>query len=388
MRVALVTENFLPKLDGVTRTLAMLLEHLQRHGHKAIVLGPEGALRAYAGARIFGAPGFPIPFYPELRVLFPAPRLERRLARFRPDIVHVVDPMLLGAAGIAWGRQLGAPVLSTYHTNLAEYCTYFHLSALVAPMWSYRRFLHNQCALTLCPSPSTSTQLLKHGFSRVGVWARGVDGESFRPERRSQAWRKRITHDPTIPIILYVGRLSYEKNLDDLVKAFRMLDDCSAHLVLVGDGPARADIKRALQGRRVTFTGYLKGEALTEAYASADMFAFPSVTETFGQVVMEAMASGLPVVAYDAEGVRDSVRHGETGLLTPARDSLALAEGLRTLLAEPERRRMMGAAAHAYASQRNWSDMLDQLLATYQRVIARQKDDTQADAIPDAEGAA
>src|SRR5579883_2197976 len=216
MRIALVTENFLPKLDGVTRTLAMLLEHLQRQGHKAIVLGPEGALRSYAGARVFGAPGFPIPFYPELRFLFPAPRLERRLARFHPDLVHVVDPVLLGAAGVAWGRRLGVPVLSTYHTNLADYCAYFHLSALVNPVWSYRRFLHNQCAVTLCPSPSTALQLRRHGFERVDIWQRGVDSALFTPERRNLAWRKRITGDESTPIILYVGRLSHEKNLDDL----------------------------------------------------------------------------------------------------------------------------------------------------------------------------
>ncbi len=370
MRIALVTENFLPKLDGVTRTLAMTLEHLQRHGHKAIVLGPEGALRSYAGARVFGAPGFPIPFYPELRFLFPAPRLERHLARFRPDVVHVVDPMLLGAAGVAWGRRLGVPVLSTYHTNLADYCAYFHLSALIAPMWGYRRWLHNQCALTLCPSSSTATHLRSRGFARVGVWARGVDGDLFRPERRNPAWRQRITHDSATSIILYVGRLSYEKNLDDLVKAFAQLDDIPAQLVLVGDGPARGDLERSLQGRRVTFTGYLTGEALAEAYASADLFAFPSTTETFGQVVMEAMASGLPVVAYDAEGVRDSVRSGETGLLAPARDVTSLATGARALLAEPDRRQRMGLAAYEYAHRLAWPTVLDELIDAYQQVIA------------------
>jgi len=376
MRIALVTENFLPKLDGVTRTLAMLLEHLQRQGHKAIVLGPEGTLRHYAGARIFGAPGLPIPFYPELRFLFPAPRLERRLARFRPDLVHVVDPMLLGAAGVAWGRRLGVPVLSSYHTNLADYCAYFHLSALVAPMWSYRRFLHNQCAVTLCPSPSTALQLRRHGFERVDLWQRGVDSQLFTPERRNPAWRRRITGDDAMPIILYVGRLSHEKNLADLVTPFTQLADHCAHLAIVGDGPARGDLERALAGRRATFTGYLRGEALAEAYASADIFAFPSTTETFGQVVMEAMASGLPVVGYDAEGVRDNVRHHETGLLAAPRNAGEFTAGLRALLDAPDHRRRMGAAAHAHAIQRDWPSVLDGLLATYGSVIA----DARADA--------
>ena len=384
MRVALITENFLPKLDGVTRTLAMLLEHLERQGHRAIVLGPEGSPRRYAGARVFGAPGAPIPFYPELRFLFPRPSLERRLTRFRPNIVHVVDPMLLGAAGVLWAQRLGAPVVSSYHTNLADYCAYFHLGALVAPMWAYRRFVHNQCAVTLCPSPSTSLQLHHHGFERLDLWRRGVDSALFTPHRRSAAWRTQVADNCDRPIILYVGRLSYEKNLFDLAEAFKRLDaerDKEAaqgsagdatqpHLVLVGNGPARADLERALAGRRVTFTGYLTGEALATAYASADLFAFPSTTETFGQVVMEAMASGLPVVGYDAEGVRDSVRHRETGLLAPSRDVEAFASGLRTLLTAPEQRQRMGLAARALAERRDWPAVLDALLDIYQQVIA------------------
>src|SRR5215813_13998312 len=166
MRVAITTENFLPKLDGVTRTLAMLLEHLQRRGHRALVLGPIDAPRRYAGARVIGVPGVPLPFYPELRLLFPWPTFARQLATFRPDVVHVVDPMMLGAAGIRWARRLSLPILSSYHTNLAAYCSYFHLGALEEPVWAYRRTLHNRCAATLCPSPSTAQQLLGRGFAR------------------------------------------------------------------------------------------------------------------------------------------------------------------------------------------------------------------------------
>src|SRR5579859_447236 len=195
MRVALVTENFLPKLDGVTRTLAMLLEHLQRHGHKAIVLGPEGAPRRYAGARVFTARGWPLPMYPELRMLLPTPVFERRLARFRPDIVHVVDPMVLGAAGIMWARRLEIPVLASYHTNLAAYCASFHLRALTKPMWAYRRFLHSQCAMTMCPSPSTALELQRQGFAQVGIWPRGVDASLFTPMRRSESWRASVAGD-------------------------------------------------------------------------------------------------------------------------------------------------------------------------------------------------
>lgn len=373
MRVALVTENFLPKLDGVTRTLAMLLEHLERAGHRAIVLGPEGSPPHYAGASVYCAPGMPIPFYPELRFLLPRPALERRLARFRPDIVHVADPVLLGAAGIHWAQRLGVPVISTYHTNLSAYCAYYHLTALVAPMWGYRRFLHNRCAATLCPSPSTASELQRQGFERLDVWPRGVDSQLFTPARRSLDWRRRITGgDVNAPIMLYTGRLSHEKNLNDLVAAFSALDDTGAWLALVGDGPARAELQQALAGRRVAFTGYLRGDELAQAYASADLFAFPSVTETFGQVVMEAMASGLPVVGYDAEGVRDSVRHGETGLLAPARDVGALTTHIRALLDAPERRLRQGMRARVHAERQSWPALLDRLVGVYARIIAGQ----------------
>src|SRR5215472_5442299 len=173
MRVALVTENFLPKIDGVTRTLAMLLEHLQRQKHQTIVLAPEGAPARYAGAPVYGTPGLPLPMYPELRILLPPPRFKHLLQRFRPDVIHVADPMMLGAAAIFWAQRLGIPVVSSYHTNLATYLPYFHLGALTEPTWAYRRFLHAQCRVTLCPSPSTAQQLEQKGFSRVQVWPRG-----------------------------------------------------------------------------------------------------------------------------------------------------------------------------------------------------------------------
>jgi glycosyltransferase involved in cell wall biosynthesis len=370
MRVALITENFLPKLDGVTRTLAMLLEHLERRGHRVIVMGPDSAPRHYAGARVFGARGLPLPFYPELRALVPPPEFERILQRFRPDIVHVVEPMALGAMGIVWGQRMRAPLISSYHTNLAAYCAHFHLSALQQPVWAYRRRLHNQCARTLCPSPSTLRELERHGFARLGVWGRGVDTWLFTPARRSRAWREQVAGDPERPIVLYVGRLSHEKNLAVLVQASTRIQAAGARLVLVGDGPARVDLERALAGQPVTFTGYLRGEALATAYASADIFAFPSETETFGQVSLEAMASGLPVVAFDAEGVRDLVRDGESGRLAPRGEMAAFTAAVAALLAQPGMRRALGERAHLLALARTWEQAMDGLLAHYEEVMA------------------
>lgn len=368
MRVALVTENFLPKLDGVTRTLAMLLDHLHARGHQAIVVGSEGAPRRYAGFRVFGVKGIPLPFYPELRALIPPLELGDWLTHFHPEVVHAADPMLLGAAGIAWAQRAGVPLVASCHTNLAAYCAHYRLGALEPAVWAYRRLLHNQCGATLCPSPSTARELASRGFSTVGLWSRGVDAQLFNPARRSETWRQRVAPGAT-HILLYVGRLSYEKNLGALVAAYAAVATADTHLVLVGDGPARADLERKLAGRRASFTGYLTGDALAEAYASSDVFAFPSLTETFGQVVQEAMASGLPVVGYDADGVRDLVCAGVDGLLAPAGDIAAYVTLLRRVLESSELRADLGRRARAAAERRTWAGVMDGLLATYQDVI-------------------
>jgi len=185
MRIAIITENFLPKLDGVTRTLAKLLEHLQLTGHEAMLLGPDSGMEEYAGAEIVGTAGLPFPFYPELKFNFFRPLFMRRLGEFRPDIIHLVDPVILGATGLAAARFFNVPLVSSYHTNLAAYCEHFGFSLLTRPMWSYNRFVHSQCSLTFCPSPSTATMLRLEGFEHLRIWPRGVDTTIFKPERRS-----------------------------------------------------------------------------------------------------------------------------------------------------------------------------------------------------------
>lgn len=369
MRVAIITENFLPKLDGVTRTIAMLLEHLQVRGHQAIVFGPEDAPRRYAGARVVGVAGPPIPFYPELRMLLPQREMGRRLARFHPDIVHLADPMLLGMVGLYWAHRIAVPVVAAYHTNIADYMNHFRLGALRGPIWRYRRFLHNQCAATLAPSPSTARILEARGFERVHLWPRGVDSTLFTPARRDPAWRASVGADDATTVILYAGRISFEKNLPILAAAYRAVARPGARLVLVGDGPARGTTEAALRGLPVTFTGYLKGADLARAYASADLFAFPSTTETFGQVVQEAMASGLPVIGCRAEGVGDLVQPGVTGLLAAPDDARDFAAALAALLDDPARRLAMSRAARAWAATRSWAEVMDGLLACYAAII-------------------
>jgi glycosyltransferase involved in cell wall biosynthesis len=384
MRVAIITENFLPKLDGVTRTLARLLEHLQSNGHQALLLGPESGMEHYAGAEIVGTAGVPLPFYPELKFNFFRPLFMRRLSEFRPDIVHLVDPVILGATGLAAARLLAIPAVSSYHTNLAAYCEHFGFALLTRPMWLYNRFIHSQCALTFCPSPSTAAMLRAQGFEHVRIWSRGVDTQLFRPERRSQALRDSwLSNTPVCKdaanktILLYVGRVSWEKNLRLLVAAYRGMDFERCHLVVVGDGPALSEMQQELAGCPVTFTGYLSGEALAATYASADIFAFPSLTETFGQVVLEAMASRLSVVGLYADGVSDLVTHGQTGLLL---DVHAMPEQqqvqeyrkyLTVLVTNAALPTQLGQAAFQAAKKRSWYEAMEGLVSGYREVITQ-----------------
>lgn len=378
MKIAIITENFLPKWDGVTRTLARLLEHLQRGGHQALLLGPESGMREYAGAELIGTAGVPLFFYPELKFNFFRPLFLRRLNEFQPEVIHLVDPVVLGAAGMAAARVLGKPLVSSYHTNLAAYCKHFGFPQFTRPMWSYNRFIHNQCQLTFCPSPSTANMLQKQGFEHVRIWPRGVDTELFSRKQRSESlranWLGGASADQKT-ILMYAGRISWEKNLRLLTSAYRQMEHTHCHLVIVGDGPALAEMKQDMADLPVTFTGYLQSTELARAYASADIFAFPSRTETFGQVVLEAMASGMAVVALQAEGVRDTVEHGRTGLLL---DTTAMSEEaqareyarlLTRLIEQPVLRQTMGEAALRVASERTWEEAMKYLLRGYEEVV-------------------
>lgn len=383
MRVAIITENFLPKLDGVTRTLTKLLEHLQMRDHQALLLGPEAGMEEYAGAEVIGTGGIPLFFYPELKFNFFRPLFLRRLSEFRPDIMHIVDPVVLGAAGLATARLMDIPIVSSYHTNLAAYCAHFGFPFFTPLMWSYNRFIHNQCALTFCPSPSTATLLRAQGFEHLRIWSRGVDTTLFYPKRRSSVLRtqwlsgRREKVEGTEPVILlYVGRVSWEKNLQLLIQAYLGMDHRRCHLVIVGNGPAFTEVQSQLEGVPVTFTGYLTGEELAAAYASADLFAFPSYTETFGQVVLEAMASGLPVVGLQAEGICDLVQHEQSGLLLNTRYAgeeqvEAYRAGLTRLVDNEWERVEFGACALVEASRRSWDEAMELLVDGYREVVER-----------------
>ncbi len=371
MRVALVSEAIPPQTNGVVTTLSRLVAHLAVRGHEVLLVGPR--YRENAGrAGLVDVPAVPLPFYPEVRVALPwwGPAFAA-LDRFRPDLVHLATPATLGFAALRHGRRRGYPLVSSYHTNLTAYSLYYHLGPVVPFAWRYLRWFHNATRRTYCPTPAVAAELAAHGIERIELWPRGVDTSRFSPAHRSARLRARYGFAPEDLVVLYVGRLAKEKELDRLFAAFAGLRPSAPHLrlLVVGDGPDRGRLERRYGGEGVVFAGYQEGEALSAHYASADCFAFPSRTETFGNVVQEAMASGLPVVGVAAGGVRDVVRAGETGLLADPDDPADFARMLGRLVLDADLRRRLGRAGREAALAASWSVVLDRLLASYTAVV-------------------
>jgi len=380
MRIALFTDTCLPQLNGVSRTLARLVSHLEHRGHDVALVSPRvGTAANPSRVTLPEAPiepslhlrlgGIPFPLYPELLLTRPPAAPEfRALEYFNPDVVHCATESMIGWGGRGWALRTHRPLVTSFHTNFAEYVPGYLPGVFTPLAWSLLRRFHSPAVRTLCPTPTTRSDLQTRGFHpRISLWSRGVDADRFDPGRRSEALRDQVAPGAEV-VLLYVGRLAAEKRITDLISAFRILRESTRQqlgLVLVGDGPLRSRIQREA-GPGVHLTGFRTGAALLDLYASADLFAFPSETETFGNVVIEAMASGLPVVGVDRGGVRDLIRPGITGFLAPPRDPERLAEAILPLVESRELRARMALAAREDALGHNWERILDGVIVEYE----------------------
>lgn len=317
MKIALVTETYPPEVNGVAMTLGRLVGGLRSRGHQVEVVRPQQAGEKQGTLAPEGdwlVPGMAIPFYKSLRFGLPsAGRLEKRWRENRPDIVHIATEGPLGVASLRAARRLGLPVTSSFHTNFHAYGGHYGVGVLRGVVLRYLRWFHNRTRRTLSPTRQMVDNLAAKGFLRGGVMARGVDTKLFDPARRNEKLRAGWGAGPDDPVVLYVGRIAAEKNLGVAVEAFLRLRESEpgARFVLVGDGPARAGLAEAHP--EFHYAGMRRGIELAEHYASGDLFLFASVTETFGNVVTEAMASGLVAVAYDYAATREHVRDGVNG---------------------------------------------------------------------------
>ena len=370
MRIAIFTEVFLPKWDGVVNTLCHLLEHLAERGHQSMLFAPHGAPVHYAGTPIVGLRGMPFPFYPEIRLVPPLVNVRQQLQDFRPDLVQLINPVSLGLAGLREARRLGVPVAASYQTDIPGYAELYGLGVLKDPIWSYFRWIHNQADLNLCPSSFTMRELESQDFRQVAVWGHGVDTGQFSPAHRCPEWRARLTEgEVDAPLLLFVGRLALEKRVDWLRPVLDALPQ--ARLAIVGDGPVRGRLETLFAGARTVFTGYLRGMDLARAYASADLFVFPSANETLGNVVLEAMASGIPVVAPRSGGVIDHVHEGINGHLFESDEMADLVTLVGSLLENKQELSRLGKTGREYAVQQSWEAVLDRLLDRYHVLIGK-----------------
>jgi phosphatidylinositol alpha 1,6-mannosyltransferase len=374
MRVALFTDTFLPEVNGVARTLGRLVAHATGRGHEIGLVTPRVSPEEAVGT-VFHRQlaGMPVPIYPELKLARPLDGAGRRmLGAFRPEVVHVATESTVGASGARWALREGIPLVTSFHTNFPAYLAGYGLSWAEGWLWNHLRAFHARARLTFCPSSATRELLRAHGFhDRLRIWSRGVDSAFFHPGRRKESVRQRLAPGAD-RILLYVGRLAPEKRVDLLVEAFqeiRALSRRRVALVLVGDGPSAPSLRRSATPD-IRFTGYLRGIDLAEAYAAGDIFVFPSDTETFGNVVLEAMASGLPVVAPARGGVTETVREGETGVLVPPQHPRAFARAALALLQDEELRSRLSRGARSEAERRSWPVIMDGLLEAWAEVAS------------------
>ena len=375
LRVALVTETFAPEVNGVAMTLGRVVNGLLQRGHEVQVVRPkqaiEGSYLPRAGLDEVLSKGVPIPNYPDLHFGLPfGNRLLKLWQLRRPDIVHVATEGPLGWSAVTAARKLRLPVTSSFHTNFDNYAQHYGIGLIRAPIEAYLRKLHNRTLATMVPTQALMQQLQTRGYRNLTLMSRGVAIEQFRPLARSEALRERwgVTSDDLV--LLYVGRLAKEKSLDTVLATFTAVQTRlpRAKLVFVGDGPMRKALQEACP--QAIFCGLQGGEALAAHYASGDLFLFPSVTETYGNVVPEALASGLAVLSYSHAAAAHLIRDGHNGALVALADEKGFVNAAVALACDPQKLQSLRSQAPASVAHLGWDTVFDHFVLTLRTAIA------------------
>lgn len=374
VKLAIVTETFPPEINGVAMTFEIIARELGRRGHTVTVFRPRRRdlppAASHPEYRQIPLPGLPVPGYSLLRLGLPARRrLRRSWQAERPDLVHVVTEGPLGVSAINAARSLGLPVTSSFHTNFHAYTRHYRLGLLRRAALAWLRHVHNRTRRTFVPTEELRGELVRQGFVRLGLLSRGVDLRWFSPHRRSPALRAEWGAGPDEPVVLHVGRMAAEKNYTLLFQAYAAMRAVNPRLrfVLAGEGPLR----RKLQAEHADcrFAGFFTREKIGEYYASADIYVHASLTETFGNVLTEAMASGLAVAAFDYAAARQFVRRGENGLVAPCNRPDTLMTDAVALARDERLRARLGAAARASVARQSWSQVIGRFEADLQAAL-------------------
>jgi len=376
LRIALFSGNYNYVRDGANQALNRLVGFLLRQGAHVRVYSPTVAEPAFPPTGdLVSVPAIPIPARSEYRLpIALTGHVRRDLEDFAPNVIHVASPDIVAHRAVSWARDLRIPAVASVHTRFETYLQYYHLQALEPTVRAILRRFYRRCDAIVAPAESTAAILRAQRMnSDISIWTRGVDRDQFNPERRDLEWRRAQGIGDKDLAVAFLGRIVMEKGLDVFAAAIDALAERKVrHKVLViGEGPARPWFAELLPG--AIFTGQLVGEDLARALASADVLLNPSITEAFGNVTLEAMACGLPVVAAVATGATNLVRDGETGMLVQALDVDAYADALEAYARDPKLRRRHGQAGLAFARTMDWDSINGAVMRVYQRVIERRR---------------
>ncbi len=375
MRVAIFTDTFTPQVNGVAKTLERLTRYFQKENIAYSVFAPQHTAEDNFVANVNKMRSIPLTIlYPECRFSFPTPRIKRELLAFKPDLIHIATPFNMGLCGLYYAKKLNIPVVGSYHTDFDAYLRYYKIEFLSNMLWNYLKWFHSHMQKNFVPSPETLHQLKHKGFQALSIWGRGVDCTLFHPAYNTDLFRKK--YNITAKYVLsYVGRIAPEKDIDTLqeliVKTVHTRNDI--HWLIAGDGPLATSLCEAVPKTNVTFTGYLQGEDLAETYAGSDLMVFPSATETFGNVVLESLACGTPVIGANSGGVKNIITDGKTGILCEPKNEDSFLSSIYKLLNNEEMRKQISLDARSYAATQSWDEIFSNLLMHYDDVIQSRK---------------
>lgn len=380
MRLALFTDTYVPDVNGVARTLKRWIDYLKRQGIESMVFAPDSPEDPHEYRSLNSVERFasmPFLLYPECRLALPNPlHIRRALQQFKPTLIHVATPFNLGLCGIHYARKHDIPLIASYHTNFDQYLPFYNLQWMAKLLWAYLEWFHRDCGTIFVPSKSTYSDLTRRGWNteRMEIWSRGIDTSAYHPEVNRDEFLAghEIGNDKFI--VLYVGRLAPEKSVETAIEAFASFQRSvcpESVMVLAGDGPSMEMLRKKCQDEQADarFIGFTTLPELQRWYAAADVFLFPSPTETFGNVVLEAMACGTPVICADKGGVADTVEHGVNGLRCSPHTQ-EFADALELLYRNENVRRSMAAKGRAYSLKQSWDTIFEKLLKVCEQQIS------------------
>lgn len=371
MRIAIFTDTFYPEVNGVANTLKKFTHYLESQQISYKVFAPVAPPNEYISDHIHRFKSLPFFLYPECRLAIPnILQLKTEIEQFSPDLIHVATPFTVGLSGVYFAKKFNIPLVGSYHTDFNNYLQFYDLQFLAKPLWKYMKWFHRSFEKLFVPSIDTLEKLNSRGFSNLEIWPRGVDCQAYHPYYEKEMIRNRYSISEKF-ILTYVGRLAPEKDLKTLMKVASSLPpeiNEQVHWLIAGDGPLLEELKMTALPN-MTFTGYMKGVELAEIYSTSDLFVFPSPTETFGNVVLEALASGTPVIGANAGGVKNIISTGTIGYLCEPGNAADFTKSIHHLLDNEPLRLQMAGNARRYALTQKWDQIFEEVIHQYSSVI-------------------